>query len=309
MGFFETLGNEIDKFFMLMNTAVGSELAQQLSLLFSAYLTMTVVIKGYETMFGISQSPVTELIWDFSKKALIMTFALNYGGYLDFALNAVNGIHSWAGGGTSVFSTLDELGVKAKELSAVAFDKSTGGFTFGFLIGVFAQFLILVGFFVIAVPAFIVLIITSFTLKVILMLAPVIIACIFFSWFKPMFTQALNILISNILTVMIVSILINSLSRYVSGMIAYSNNSIENNVDSIYIGLQFLIFAIVFSAIIKKATDIAKELGVASIEATGKAIANSTKNSTISGAKATGTGIAKAGSSIQSYRNRRKTGF
>jgi len=306
MGFFEFLGNELDGFFELMNVSVGSEMAEQLSILFSAYLTMTIIIKGYETIMGIAQSPISELIWDFSKKCLIIVFALNYGGYLDFVVDAVNGIHSWAGGGFSVYENLDILGDKAHKLAMLAYDKSSGGFSLGFLIGVFAQVLILIGYFIIATPAFLVLLLTTFTLKIILMLAPVIIACIFFGWLKGIFTQALNILISNILTVMIVSILLNSLSKYIANFIRYADNSIENNVDSIYIGFQFLVFAIVFGNIIKKATDIAKELGVASIESTGKSIARGTSEKTKNVANNTAKATDKAGGLIQSYRNRRK---
>ena len=47
----------------------------------AAILTVVIMYKGFQTLAGRTQSPIRELVWDISKKLLIMMFVLNINGW------------------------------------------------------------------------------------------------------------------------------------------------------------------------------------------------------------------------------------
>ncbi len=309
MGLFTYISAQTDSFFNLLKISAGTALAQQIAVFFSAYLTITVMIKGYETMAGLSQSPVTELAWDFGKKAIIITFALNYAGWLDMVIEALNGLHHWSAGGTSTYENLDKVFENIKKIADLAYDKAGSGITAA-IIGGLAEIIIYLSFLVgCALPAFVILLLTTFTLKIMLMLTPIIIGCLFFGWLKNVFTQGLNIFLSNLFTVLIITILLNTLDNFILKFIELSTDNLKNGMDSLYVSFKIFTFSAVFFVIIKTAASIAKELAVTSIESiassgikgTGKDITNGVK-----GAKATAKGIGATASGTRNvYSNTR----
>ena len=109
MYFFQVLGVKIDEIFAYLETGVNSTMMQQLSILIAISITLFVMYKGFQTLLGKSKDPIRELIWDLFMKVIAITFALNVDGWLTLVTEAMNGLHTWAGGGVSLFSELDAL--------------------------------------------------------------------------------------------------------------------------------------------------------------------------------------------------------
>lgn len=204
MYFFQLLGDEVDNIFSFIENGATSDLMNQLTVLFSASITILIMIKAYQFLAGKSQEPVKDLIWDITLKMIIITFALNIGGWLDLVTDAMEGINQWAGGGVSLFAELDELLQTTVKLENAL--STRGNYISSFFYGL----LVYLGFLIGALPALFIVITTAFTLKILIMLAPFMIFTLFYGWLKNMFTQWLSLFFANTLTVLIVSLILSA---------------------------------------------------------------------------------------------------
>ena len=205
MYFFQKLGVKIDEIFAYLETGVNSTMMQQLSVLIAISITLFVMYKGFQTLLGKSKDPIRELIWDLFMKVIAITFALNVDGWLTLVTEAMNGLHSWAGGGVSLFSELDALFEATVKLENALSDK--GNMVSAFFYGV----IIYAGFIVGSLPALFLIITTTFTLKILILVAPFMFFALMYGWTKNMFTQWLNLIIANTLTVLVVSLILKSI--------------------------------------------------------------------------------------------------
>lgn len=260
MTFFQDIGNMIDDFFNLIENSANSDLVTQLSILFSITLTITVLIKGFAVLAGKTQDPIRELVWDMTLKVMIITFALNIGGWLDLVTNAMQGLHEWAGAGTTPYAQLDNLYTKTKELASIAYDKSD------FFTGGLSAIIIYASFILGAVPALMTLIVTSLTLKILVMLAPFMFFALIYGWLKNMFTQWLSLFFANTLTVLVISLILSAVLNKFSYFIDYSKAGMASGADSLYIASQFLIVGYVFLVLIMVSKGIAEKIATVSME-------------------------------------------
>lgn len=260
MGFFESIGNLVDSIFSLIENSANSDLVNQLAVLFSITLTITVLIKGFAVLAGKSQEPVKELVWDMTLKVMIITFALNIGGWLDLVTNAMEGLHEWAGGGVSLYSLLDDVFIKTRDLANIAWEKGnvvTGALSFA---GIY------VGFGIGAVPALYLIIITSLTLKILIMLAPFMFFALLYGWLKNMFTQWLSLFFANTLTVLIITLIFKAIINKFENFIDYSKVNINSGVDVFFIAFQVITVGILFYILVYTCKGIAEKLATVSME-------------------------------------------
>ncbi len=291
--FFTNIGKIIDSIFDLVENAGASNLMNQLTVLFSISITITIMIKGYQFLAGKSQEPVKDLIWDISLKMIIITFALNIGGWLDLVTNAMEGINQWAGGGQSLYAEMDKLFAKTRDLANIIKDKGSWGG------GAVGRIIVYIGFAIGALPALIIIITTSFTLKVLIMIAPFMIFALFYGWLKNMFTQWLSLFFANTLTVLIVTLIFNAVIKKFNYFIGFSSNLVKNDsLDVIFVAMQVVILGILLSVLIGIARSIAKEIATVSIEGVmasqmGQSLKNSGRGA-ISASRVTAKGLSAA---------------
>ena len=126
MNFFQFLGESIQQIIDAIRQVGTSDKVAELSVLLSIIITLVIMYKGYEVLMGTSQSPIRELTWDIAGKLLAITFALNIGGWLTLVINAMDGIYEWAGGGTQMYKTLDEMYANTAQLANIIWAKSSG---------------------------------------------------------------------------------------------------------------------------------------------------------------------------------------
>ncbi|MDY0196009.1 MAG: type IV secretion system protein [Sulfurovaceae bacterium] len=285
--FFQSIGKKVDSLFQLIENAGSSDMANQLAVLITVWITIIIMIKGYMTLAGKSQDPIRELVWDISIKVIIMVFVLNIDGYLTLVIDAMNALHSWVGGGENLYAKLDALLAKTKVLADSLYDADTSIVP---LSGAIAKVLVYLGFGAGAMPAMFVVIITEFVLKLVIMLAPFMFFTLMSGWLKNMFTQWLSIFFSNLLTVLIVTLLFNGILDQFSSFIRISQNQLNSGLDLIYIGFQVLVVGIVMYVLISIAKDLAEKIATVGFEgAMQSALGTSIRNSS-RGARAAGSG-------------------
>lgn len=259
MYFFQVLGVKIDEIFAYLETGINSTMMQQLSILIAISITLFVMYKGFQTLLGKSKDPIRELIWDLFMKVIAITFALNVDGWLTLVTEAMNGLYSWAGGGVSLFSELDALFEATVKLENALSDK--GNMVSAFFYGV----IVYAGFIVGSLPALFLIITTTFTLKILILVAPFMFFALMYGWTKNMFTQWLNLIIANTLTVLVVSLILKST---VDMFIKYQLFLVKEvaNIDPFLTSIQVLIYGLLLALFINISKVLAERLAQVSME-------------------------------------------
>lgn len=259
MYFFQVLGVKIDEIFAYLETGINSTMMQQLNVLIAISITLFVMYKGFQTLLGKSKDPIRELIWDLFMKVIAITFALNVDGWLTLVTEAMNGLHSWAGGGVSLFFELDALFEATVKLENALSDK--GNMVSAFFYGV----IIYAGFIVGSLSALFLIITTTFTLKILILVAPFMFFALMYGWTKNMFTQWLNLIIANTLTVLVVSLILKST---VDMFIKYQLFLVKEvaNIDPFLTSIQVLIYGLLLALFINISKVLAERLAQVSME-------------------------------------------
>lgn len=173
---------------------------QQLQLLVSTIITLTIMYKGYMVLAGKSQDPIRELVWDLGRKAFILSFAMGAGLWLNYSIEAVKGIYEWAGGGTSFYQQLDGLVNSVLDYIGLIWKKSSGlGET---TLATFIIIIIGICFFAITLELFFSIISCSVSNTFLIIVLPLALFCLMWNQTKQVFTQWCQLVLSNTFTLL-----------------------------------------------------------------------------------------------------------
>lgn len=265
MGFFESIGNWIDSFFDFLVTSSNTDVVETLAALVSITITLQIMFKAYQTFAGKSSEPIRELVWDITIKILVIGVALNLSGYLDLIKLGMQNLHDIMSSNTNLYAQLDEKLNTTVKLIETLWDKvsifdSTLGYAFS-IIGV------IIGFFLGIIPTFLIVITTGITLKLLMLVLPIVIYATIYPWFKNIFTQWLSIFVTNLLTVYLIGILLNKFIEKYGDFIAKIDIQVtDGSVTAFAIFTNSIIMGILLLGIMKIAVEIADKIGTASIE-------------------------------------------
>ncbi|ENT5908616.1 type IV secretion system protein [Campylobacter coli] len=290
---FQSLGISIEQ---ILNTirAVGvSDKISQLTILLSIIITLVIMYKGFEVLAGKSQAPIRELTWDVAGKLIAITFALNIGGWLDLAINAMDGIYEWAGGGAAMYQSLDNLFASTINLANTIWNKSSG-IADSFL-AIVSMVLCYLGFAISVVPILSILLIASFTQTLLVISAPIVFWLLIFKSTKNVFTQWVGLLLSNTLIILLVGLFaktfINQIEKWIS---AFSKNTASGN-EVLSTAVFFIIASIVLVVMIIATKVFAEKVASVSMEgAMGGAMSSTLNPAGRLAGKALGYGSGKA---------------
>lgn len=293
MKLFQTLGISVEE---ILNTirAIGvSDRISQLAVLLSIIITIVIMYKGFEVLAGRSQAPIRDLTWDIAGKLLAITFALNIGGWLDLAINAMDGIYEWAGGGSTMYQTLDELFANTINLANIIWNK-TSGIKDSFL-AVAAMILCYLGFGIAVVPILAILFIASFTQTFLVISAPIIFWLLIFKSTKNVFTQWVGLLLSNTLVVLLVGLFGKTFINQIGIWINFFSKNSAGGGEALAIAIFFVIASIVLVVMIVATKVFAEKVASVSMEgAMGGAMSSTLNPAGRLAGKALGYGSGKA---------------
>lgn len=248
MNFFQFLGESIQQIIDAIRQVGTSDKVAELSVLLSIIITLVIMYKGYEVLMGTSQSPIRELTWDIAGKLLAITFALNIGGWLTLVINAMDGIYEWAGGGTQMYKTLDEMYANTAQLANIIWAKSSG--VGGAILAIVAMLLCYVGFVIAVVPTLAIFVITTFTQTLLVITAPIVFWLLIFKSTKNVFTQWIGLLLSNTLIILFIGLFIGTLMSEVNAWSSYTEYSVKKGTEALGSSIILLVNCIVFGILI-----------------------------------------------------------
>ena len=278
MDVFQKLGSTINEILNFLRTQSNSDLITTLASLIAITITIQVIFKAYLTLIGKINDPIRDVIFDLMLKMFIAIFALNIGGWLDLVKDAMEQLHNSFSGGENLYAVLDAKLDAVIKLNAKLYENAEiwDGSIFQSLIGVILN---LISFMIGIVPAFLVMITTDITLRLILILAPIVIFARLYGWFKNVFTQWLAIFIGNLLTVYMVGLLISQFSlKY--GEFLNKVEAVGVEVDAMGIGIQNILYGFLLFMLLKTVVTIAEKLAQVSIEGVGESGFNQASQST-----------------------------
>ncbi|ELZ2575553.1 type IV secretion system protein [Campylobacter coli] len=261
---FQTLGESIQQIIDAIRQVGTSDKVAELSVLLSIIITLVIMYKGYEVLMGTSQSPIRELTWDIAGKLLAITFALNIGGWLTLVINAMDGIYEWAGGGTQMYKTLDEMFVNTINLTDIIWTK-TSGFADS-LMAIAAMLLCYVGFAIAVVPTLAIFVITTFTQTLLVITAPIVFWLLIFKSTKNVFTQWIGLLLSNTLVILLVGLFLSVFMEQISNWIQYFIKETQTGGEVLKTSIFFVIASLVLVIMIISAKLYAEKIANVSME-------------------------------------------
>ncbi|MEL1119468.1 type IV secretion system protein [Campylobacter jejuni] len=264
MNFFQFLGESIQQIIDAIRQVGTSDKVAELSVLLSIIITLVIMYKGYEVLMGTSQSPIRELTWDIAGKLLAITFALNIGGWLTLVINATDGIYEWAGGGTQMYKTLDEMYANTAQLANIIWAKSSG--VGGAILAIVAMLLCYVGFVIAVVPTLAIFVITTFTQTLLVITAPIVFWLLIFKSTKNVFTQWIGLLLSNTLVILLVGLFLSVFMEQISGWISLLSSKIQAGAEVLGISIFFVIASLVLVIMIISAKLYAEKIANVSME-------------------------------------------
>ncbi len=273
MNFFQFLGESIQQIIDAIRQIGTSDKVAELSVLLSIIITLVIMYKGYEVLMGISQSPIRELTWDITGKLVAITFALNLGGWLDLTISTMDGLYEWAGGGTQMYKTLDEMYANTAQLTNIIWAKSSG--VGGAILAIVAMLLCYVGFAIAVVPALTIFVVTTFTQTLLVITAPIVFWLLVFKATKNVFTQWIGLLLSNTLVILLVGLFLSVFMEQISGWISLLSSKIQAGAEVLGISIFFVIASLVLVIMIISAKLYAEKVANVSMEGgMGSAISN-----------------------------------
>ena len=273
MGIFEYIGNWITELFDFLKSSSNTEVVQALSTLVGLTITIQIMIKAYQVMAGKSQSPTQELIWDITIKILIISVALNLSGFLDAIKSAMEELHNLMSGDKNLYSVLDEKLTATIKLANVVYEEGN------IFSGPFYAIIIFISFLLGIVPSFLIVVTTDITLRLLMLIAPIVIFFRAYSWGKQMFDQWLSTFFTNLLTVFIVGTMLNLFVDKYGSFIEAQTEGIKN-VSLLMITGQTLIMSLLLFFIMKLAVTMAEKIGSVSIESAPKSASNINRDAT-----------------------------
>ncbi|ECH3691542.1 conjugal transfer protein TrbL [Campylobacter jejuni] len=261
---FQTLGESIQQIIDAIRQVGTSDKVAELSVLLSIIITLVIMYKGYEVLMGTSQSPIRELTWDIAGKLLAITFALNIGGWLTLVINAMDGIYEWAGGGTQMYKTLDEMYANTAQLTNIIWAKSSG--VGGAILAIVAMLLCYVGFVIAVAPTFAILVVTTFTQTLLVITAPIVFWLLIFKSTKNVFTQWIGLLLSNTLVILLVGLFLSVFMGEINGWIISLSQHVQSGSEVLGTSIFFVIASLVLVIMIISAKLYAEKVANVSME-------------------------------------------
>ncbi|MCG3671937.1 type IV secretion system protein [Aliarcobacter butzleri] len=265
--FFQGLGNFVGNIFSFLDNTDIQTVIQSLASLLTISLTIIVMFEAYKIMAGKSEGGVRDLLWRLATIMFIATFSLDVG-YMSIMKEAFESLHYMMSGDISLYAKLDKLFDEAIKLGNAIY-KSTPDTISGALLGIFLRILVMIGFVIGVIPAFLVVVTTELTLKILLLLLPIAIYSLIYKFSKNIFSQWLSLFTSNALTILIVGMLLGAvLDTYTRFQISLLSKIGSSDVTAI--AFQSFIMGIILLGLVKVSQQIAEKLGTVSIEALGQ---------------------------------------
>jgi len=182
-------------------------------------ISIYVLWYGYSVLARKQNTPVPDFIWNLARFALITTFITNFGGWLDSATSAIDGLKSTFAHGDP-YNWMDQLWGKIRDLAALIMSKDESKWvkTDGSIGSVFVY----LGGLVALLITLVVYCAAELTLKMLTVTSPLFIFCLMFGFLRQMFNSWLQLIFSSLFIFLFGSVALRAGIRFFNGIMTTS---------------------------------------------------------------------------------------
>ncbi len=279
---FSEIQSGVDEILKIFTDATLNEKFTWIQGSLAAILTVVIMYKGFQTLAGRTQSPIKELVWDISKKLLIMMFVLNINGWFTQSKELCDAFYNWASGGENFYGKLDAI--TEKYIQAMnSFYRAVDLPIFGdaVVVGpVWCMICLTIGFIFITLAFAFTLITAQLTNTLLIFVLPIALFALMWERTKQMFGQWLNMFISNLIVLILYSSLANLVIRVFETTFTLGVTGIDKTFPFFSKGISILLTSIMLVVAIKMVVQIAQGLASVSLDSGAGAAAAGVMGST-----------------------------
>lgn len=279
---FSEIQSGVDEILKIFTDATLNEKFTWVQGSLAAILTVVIMYKGFQTLAGRTQSPIKELVWDISKKLLIMMFVLNINGWFTQSKELCDAFYDWASGGENFYGKLDTITDKyISAMSSFSASMTTGGlWGDAVLLGpLWCMICLTIGYIFIVLAFAFTLITAQLTNTLLIFVLPIALFALMWERTKQMFGQWLNMFISNLIVLILYSSLANLVIRVFEKTFTITGE-ISANYPFYSKGISILLTSIMLVVAIKMVVQIAQGLASVSLDSGAGAAAAGVMGST-----------------------------
>ncbi len=260
---FTGIGYIVDNLLEKLQQLSLNDKLQEIQLILSAIITLSIMYKGYMVLAGKSQDPIRELVWDLGRKAFILSFVMGAGAWLNYSIEAVKGIYEWAGGGISFYTKLDELVNAVLNYIQIIWEESPNlAIPFTALIIV----IIMICFVAISFELFFSIIACSVSNIFLIIALPLALFCLMWNQTKQVFTQWCQLLLSNTFTLLFLFMFLSFCLSAMDSMFDITELKKLEVINMTQQALEVVLISFVLVQIIKVIKSLAQNLAQVSLD-------------------------------------------
>ena len=278
---FSEIQSGVDEILKIFTDATLNEKFTWVQGSLAAILTVVIMYKGFQTLAGRTQSPIKELVWDISKKLLIMMFVLNINGWFTQSKELCDAFYDWASGGENFYGKLDTITDKYVEaMNSFYKSISVGLFDSTNIVGpVWCMLCLTIGYIFIVLAFAFTLITAQLTNTLLIFVLPIALFALMWERTKQMFGQWLNMFISNLIVLILYSTLADLVLKHLTNTFS-AVSSIGENYPFFSEGLKALFMSAILVIAIKMVVQIAQGLASVSLDSGAGAVTAGVMGST-----------------------------
>ena len=279
---FSEIQSGVDEILKIFTDATLNEKFTWVQGSLAAILTVVIMYKGFQTLAGRTQSPIKELVWDISKKLLIMMFVLNINGWFTQSKELCDAFYDWASGGENFYGKLDTITDKyISAMSSFSASMTTGGlWGDAVLLGpLWCMICLTIGYIFIVLAFAFTLITAQLTNTLLIFVLPIALFALMWERTKQMFGQWLNMFISNLIVLILYSTLADLVLKHLTNTFS-AVSSIGENYPFFSEGLKALFMSAILVIAIKMVVQIAQGLASVSLDSGAGAVTAGVMGST-----------------------------
>ena len=271
---FSEIQSGVDEILKIFTDATLNEKFTWIQGSLAAILTVVIMYKGFQTLAGRTQSPIKELVWDISKKLLIMMFVLNINGWFTQSKELCDAFYNWASGKQNFYGQLDTITDKYVEaMNSFYHSISVGLFKSTNIVGpVWCMICLTIGFIFITLAFAFTLITAQLTNTLLIFVLPIALFGLMWERTKQIFGQWLNMFISNLIVLILYSALADMVIRVFQTTFTLGVTNIPNGYPFFSKGISILLTSIMLVVAIKMVVQIAQGLASVSLDSGAGAV-------------------------------------
>ena len=231
----------------------------------AVYLTAWIMIEGYKILWGNGKQTFQNFAFNATIKFVFIVLAMNAGNWINLVFEAFNGAKEYA----NTFLSYDGKGLYSKiatwagfmgDYYDVVWDQSS---TLELAYIIFIIIIAFIGFFIGAVPILRALFVNTLSFLLLMILAPLAFYFLIFKTTKNSFAQWFQMVLSNIIALLCLSLFLNILFDYMFPKI----NSSHDFKDEVFVlALAMVFYGILANIMCGMATGIAEKLTNVSLD-------------------------------------------